>query len=53
MNEIEFVQVRVPRYGWLGKIIEGGKEIYRGEFQATPAESLQKSIEWLEEKEQG
>lgn len=26
MDGIEFVQVRVPRYGWLGKISENGRE---------------------------
>lgn len=49
--QLDIILRRVPRYGWLPIIEEDGKEKYRGEYQTTPAECLQKSIEWLEEKE--
>jgi hypothetical protein len=48
---IEMIQRHVKGYGWLPIITKNGKEVYRGEYQATPDIALEKSILWLENQE--
>ena len=43
----EYIDIKirfVPNYGFLPIIDAGQKEVYRGEFKATPQEALTKAI---------
>lgn len=46
----EYILIEVPRYGWLCRIEQAGKEIYRGEYQLTPYDAFEKAREWQEEQ---
>lgn len=47
---IEFILTNVPGYGWLCKILEDGKEIYKGEFRASWAVAMYAAETWMEER---
>ena len=40
MNNLTIHLLYYPRLGWLPFATEGEKEVYRGEYRATPEEAL-------------
>lgn len=46
---INYLLTDVPKYGWLCRINKDGAEIYRGEYQMTYFEAMEKALEWQEE----
>ncbi len=47
----EYILIDVPKYGWLCKILNDDKEVYRGEYQLTYFEAMEKALDWVSEHE--
>lgn len=47
----EYTLIDVPAYGWLCRIDKNNTEVYRGEYQKTPLEAIEKAIEWNDDYE--
>lgn len=45
---MEYILTDVQGYGWLCKIVQEGKERYRGEFRRTYTEAMEAALDWQE-----